>query len=77
MEAFPEKIKPKAYINHYWSKSLENAVYKMYKRTDAADKELEKIRRENGIDFFELQCADKDFSIQRWLVNLKEKLSDI
>lgn len=76
MEAFPEKIKPKAYINHYWSKSLENAVYKTYKRTDPADKELEKIRRENGIDFFELQCADKDFSIQRWLVNLKEKLSD-
>ena len=76
MEAFPHNITPKAYINHYWSKSRANAIYKSYVRTDACSKELENVRKRNGLDFFELQCSDKDFSIQRWLVNLKENLSD-
>ena len=68
-------ISPVAYINHYWSKSRANAIYKSYVRSDACAKELEVIRKKNGLDFFELQCSNKDFSIQRWLVNLKEAMS--
>ena len=75
MELVPCRIKPKAYINHYWSRSREYAIFKTFVRTDVLCKDLEKTRKKNGLDFFELQCSAKDFSIQRLLVNLKEALS--
>lgn len=49
-------------------------LYKNYVKTDIADKSLEDVKRTNGIDLFELQCSKKDFSIQRWLIKLKEQV---
>lgn len=79
MYVFPicDLYKPKIYINHYWSKSREFSKFKNLKKGDAANKNNEQIRKANGIDYVELQCSDKDFSIQRWLIILKEKLNQL
>ena len=69
------RYKEKLIINHYWSKSLEEAIYKTYHRTDAFAKRSENIRIKNGFDYIELNCSSKDFSIQRWLPFLKERLN--
>lgn len=74
MSVYPRsgKYKPKIYINHYWSKSREFSKYKNYKKSDAVAKSNEEIRKRNGINFFELQYSEKDYSIQRWLILLKK-----
>lgn len=74
LESFPRNISFDAYLNHYWSRSREWALYKTYHRSDAAGENWEITRKHNGLDFFELQCSDKDFSIQRWLAYLKERM---
>lgn len=75
MNVIFRRINPRACINHYWSKSREFALFKTYVRSDCVSRELEETRKRNGADIFELQCTTKDFSIQRWLVMLKEILS--
>lgn len=67
---------PKIMINHYWTKSYEEAIYKTYIRSDAYTQECENLRKKNGIKYFELNCSVKDFSIQRWLSYLKAAIEN-
>ena len=76
MQVYPYgNYNPKIAINHYWTKSKTYAKNKV-NRSSAAEKKTEHIRKMNGMEFFELKCAIKDFSIQRWLVLLKEQLNN-
>ena len=64
--------KPKAYINHYWSKSYERYYFKDFIRTDVYSEALEMNRRNSHqFEFHELKNYDKDYSIQRFLILLK------
>ena len=76
MKCSPRKLVPKLCVNHYWCKSFDFFLYKAFVKTDVCSPYAERRRQERGINLFELQCSDRDYSIQRWLVNLKERLKD-
>lgn len=66
----------KAYINHYWSRSLAFYNFKAFKKGSATS--IPNARRRQQEGYFkheELNNCTKDFSIQRWLVFLKERMS--
>ncbi len=66
-----------AYLNHYWSRSLEFYKFKDYVRGDATGPNNEKVRKTEGrFEKTELRNSTKDFSIQRWLVLLKAQLKN-
>lgn len=61
-----------AYINHYWSRSLQFYYFKDFVRGDATGSNNENARKETGrFKKIELRNITKDFSIQRWLIFLK------
>lgn len=62
----------RVYINHYWSKSYEWYVYKDYHRGDASCSGMVENRKAKGrFELHELKNVSKDYSIQRFLVLLK------
>lgn len=64
-----------AYLNHYWSRSYEFYKYKAFVKSDVASMALQNSKKLPGnFVFSELQNKSKDFSIQRWLIFLKEKM---
>lgn len=66
---------PKAYVNHYWSRSREYSIYKTQKRTDGMMEKNEQISKSpNHFAKHELNNSVHDYSIQRWLVFLKERI---
>ena len=66
---------PKAYLNHYWSRSFEFYRYKDYIKGDADSASNITIRTSAGrFEHHELNNYTKDYSIQRWLVLLKKQL---
>lgn len=68
---------PKAYINHYWSKSREYYFYKDFLKGEVAIKQNEKIKKDPGrFECHELNNSAHDYSIQRWLIFLKERLKN-
>ena len=65
-----------AYLNHYWSKSLEFQRYKDFVKSDVSKKSNEILKKDDKRFFYhELNNKTKDFSIQRWLLFLKESLN--
>lgn len=67
----------KAFLNHYWSRSLVFYNYKAFKRGDATSIQGAYLRQQAGyFKHEELNNCTKDFSIQRWLVFLKERMSE-
>lgn len=61
-----------AYINHYWSRSLEFYRFKNFIKGDATSAQNKKARKGEGrFEKHELRNICKDFSIQRWLIFLK------
>lgn len=69
------KRKPCAYLNHYWSKSREFYLYKDMSKGDVADKRNENLKRIAGrFEYHELNNMTRDYSIQRWLILLKERM---
>lgn len=71
---------PRAYINHYWSKSREFFNYKFLIREDA-DKVENTLKRKNYVSGYlkshELNNITHDYSIQRWLIFLRENLKEV
>lgn len=68
-------INSKAYLNHYWCKSLEFFIYKNRIKADVASSQYEMIKKsDRWLDSVELKAKSKDFSIQRWLIYLKNTL---
>lgn len=66
---------PSAYINHYWSRSREYYLYKDLQRGAVSSMKNEKIKKNPGrFEFHELNNSIHDYSIQRWLVLLKERI---
>lgn len=66
---------PKAYINHYWSRSYEFYQYKDFVRGDADSENNVKVRTSSGrFELHELNNSVRDYSIQRWLVLLKKQM---
>lgn len=66
---------PKAYINHYWSRSYEFYQYKDFVRGDADSEDNVKVRVSSGrFELHELNNSARDYSIQRWLVLLKKRM---
>ena len=64
-----------AYLNHYWSRSLEFYRYKDFQKGDATNATNESLRTAPGrFERHELRNSTKDFSIQRWLIFLKMKM---
>jgi hypothetical protein len=69
-------LEKKAYLNHYWSKSYEQYVYKDYVKGDVEKKENEAIKhRSDRFAAHELYNRSRDYSIQRWLVLLKNRMN--
>ena len=70
--------KPRAYINHYWSKSYEYYKYKDFQKGDADKIDNVQIRKHAGrFEWHELNNSIHDYSIQRWLVLLKNSMCKI
>lgn len=68
---------PKAWINHYWSKSYEWFKYKTFGRDDVASAALLEGRKKSGIfESHEVRNTTKDHSIQRFLVQLKRGMEE-
>ena len=66
----------KAYLTHYWSRSLAFYNYKAFKRGDATSIQGAYLRQQAGyFKHEEINNCTKDFSIQRWLVFLKNRMS--
>lgn len=64
-----------AYVNHYWSKDYEHYQYKDGEKGDVMSASNLQIKRKKGrFEYHELQNYDKDYSIQRWLIFLKQSL---
>jgi len=69
---------PIAYINHYWSRSREYYIYKDMYKGDVASMKNETIKKKTGrFEFHELNNSVHDYSIQRWLVLLKERIAEL
>lgn len=67
---------PRAYINHYWSKSYEWYEYKDYQRGDATGSKMLINRKSQGrFELHELKNISKDYSIQRFLICLRNQIS--
>lgn len=76
MYHFFNRNTPKAYINHYWSKSKEYYLYKDLMKGDVQSENCEIVKRKKGrFEFHELNNNVHDYSIQRWLLSLKERLA--
>lgn len=72
---YKNNIDKEGYLNHYWSKSLEFYKYKDFLKGDVASEKNIKIKAmENRFKNHELNNKVKDFSIQRWIIFLKENL---
>ena len=68
--------KPRAYVNHYWSKSYEWYLYKDFQRGDAASNGMVYNRKSAGrFELHEWKNASKDYSIQRFLISLKNNMN--
>ncbi len=68
----------KAQLNHYWSKSQSDFLYKDMVRGDALSQDTERQRRENSaqrFNYHEQQNTVKDYTIQRYLIALKVAVS--
>lgn len=66
-----------ACINHYWSRSYEFYYYKDFVKGDVASAANIEIKKQNGrFERHELRNITKDFSIQRWLIFLKDKVDN-
>lgn len=66
-------------INHYWGKAYDCFVKNKIKRTDAFyqnEKEMGIVRKKL-LKSHELMCIDKDFTIQRYLLETKLKMKDL
>ena len=62
-------------LNHYWSKSRENYLIKDYVKGEVANAKNIEIKKTYGrFELHELNNSVHDYSIQRWLVLLKERL---
>lgn len=67
--------KPKVYLNHYWSRSYKFYCYKDFKRGDVACAANEVKKSVPGrFESHELNNSTHDYSIQRWLVLLKNRM---
>lgn len=63
------------YINHYWSKSFSEYFYKDFSKGEVSSSQNEKIKQQKGrFEYHELHNSRRDYSIQRWLVFLKQRL---
>jgi len=61
-----------AYINHYWSKSYSEYIYKDFEKGDVSNIDNIALKRTEGrFKYHELHNVVTDYSIQRWLVFLK------
>lgn len=66
---------PRAYINHYWSKSYENYINKDFIKGDVLSAKNVAIKKISGrFEWHELNNSTRDYSIQRWLVFLKKNM---
>lgn len=73
---YSKTIPKLGYINHYWSKSYQEYYIKDFVRGDAVCPDNTIIRTMPGrFEYHELMNQTKDFSIQRWLVFLSQKLN--
>ena len=73
--SFSSNIHQIAYINHYWSRSYQFYVYKNFHKDDVASSNTQQIKTQTGrFQAHELNNNSKDFSIQRWLTQLKLQL---
>jgi hypothetical protein len=73
---FSFNFEKKAYINHYWSKSYENHIYKDFAKGDAdSEGNIETRKMAGRFSAHELNNSVRDYSIQRWLIMLKLRLS--
>ena len=71
-EFFYRFHKPKAYINHYWSKSYGWYDYKDRKRGSVCSAGRSNAKKTEGrFEAHELKNSSKDYSIQRFLIPLK------
>lgn len=73
---YSQHIASKGYINHYWSRSYSNYIYKDFHKGDVASADCEKKKKSS--DRFmkhEINNSAKDYSIQRWLVILKNRFA--
>lgn len=64
-----------AVINHYFTKSKEYVYYKDHVRSDVLALSNEQAKKNEGrFELHELNNYTHDYSIQRWLVFLKERM---
>lgn len=62
-------------INHYWSKSYDNYLYKDFVKGDVRSQNCENLKKiSDRFKNHELRNAGKDYSIQRFLILLKQQL---
>lgn len=63
---------PRAYVNHYYTRSYEFYSFKTLKRGDALNEMCNQRKQiPENFDNHELLCSVRDYSIQRWLTMLK------
>lgn len=65
-------------INHYWSKSYSDFMYKDSVRGSANTSDGDTLRKENvqkRFDYHETMNTTKDYTIQRFLILLKNKIT--
>lgn len=60
-------------LNHYWSKSYATFLKNKIRRSDVFSDENEKYNKESLLIPNERKCIVKDFSIQKYLIDLKLK----
>ncbi len=68
-----------AQVNHYWSKSYQDFIYKETVRGDATSDEATEYRRLNVAARFidhELMNTTKDYTIQRYVTPLRNKMAE-
>lgn len=70
------RIGNRAYLNHYFTRSREWYIYKDLQRESVNDPNDEPIKKMAGrFELHELKCTVHDYSIQRWLTLLKERMA--
>ncbi len=68
--------KSRAQLNHYWSKSLENYRYKDFVKGSVFGAVNDEKKTVSGrFEYHELNNTVKDYTIQKYLVFLKERLA--
>lgn len=74
---FTKGISNIAFLNHYWSRSYEFYRFKDFVKGDVASEKHIQLKQKKGrFERYELRNKTKNFSIQRWLILLKESIKN-